>query len=513
MTGAMTASLFKLRYRIVARTTCYWCLLLLGSIAGTTLQADELGATSVFPCGVRSGTKSVVRVDSARRWPVAVESTEPRIVWKAEQEKLTFTVDVPRDLPPQLVWFRLYDAKGISRWLPLLIGSTSRAADTEPNDRIEQATSVSLPCTIDGRLDKSGDVDVYRLHLDKDKTFVARVTANFLLESPIDAVLQVCDAAGHVLLQNHDDRGLDPTIAFTPREEGDYLLRIFAFPSKPNSGITFTGSARSCYQIEVSSGPPLAVAAPISITVDARVPATRTWQWSGAPDSHGLSPVYFVDPAAHIVELASRRRDAPRPSSPLSLPLVVNGQFAESREVHEFSIEAKANEEFALEVWSNRIGYRVDPYLEIIDEAGKRIAKFDDISRGEIDISTKWKAAAAGTYRLVLRDRFGDCGDRWRYLLSVERLEPSVELSVDTFHWQINDGKPVTIEVAVSRHAGWEEEFTLAIEGLPSNIECQPVTVTGKEAIAKLTLTLVVRETQPASGFAVQIVARRRDGT
>ena len=57
--------------------------------------------------------------------------------------------------------------------------------------------------------------------------------ANFVIGSPMDAVLQIVDARGTVMSQNDDDLRLDPRVTFTAPDDGTWFVRTFAFPAAP----------------------------------------------------------------------------------------------------------------------------------------------------------------------------------------------------------------------------------------------------------------------------------------
>ena len=47
--------------------------------------------------------------------------------------------------------------------MPLWVGSEPEQRESEPNDELAEATAVTTPVTVNGRLGKPGDVDLYRV--------------------------------------------------------------------------------------------------------------------------------------------------------------------------------------------------------------------------------------------------------------------------------------------------------------------------------------------------------------
>ncbi len=495
-------------------------------------RAEELKIATVFPAGVEAGKTSELHIESPSRWPVEVESTVEKLEWKVTDKKGVLEVRVPADVPPQLAWFRLYDAQGVSAWQPLLISAKPREVEKEPNDRPSQAHACSLPAIVDGRLGKRGDVDVFRVHLNKGDTLVARVAAHHLLGSPIDSVLQLCDARGFVLWQNHDDRGLDPTIVFKATADGDYFLRLFAFPSQPNSSIAFTGSSACRYTLTVSTGGVIdgwtapteamsgdgpftlqatgwSLKTPVRLSLD-RSPNVRgavaAWRWIGHRRLLGEAPLPLLSQG----DVMASEHQVASGQALLRLPegtgrCWVSGAFEEAGEVDTYRFESEAGETWEWEIWSDRLGYRADPWLEIVDAAGERVAQFDDLARDAIDVRLRWKAPAKGAYRVQVRDRFSGHGLRWRYWLSARRVVANLTVEIDKLSWEAKSGQTVRLETEWKWESGTPVPFRFRVAGLPERFSVGPVEPI-KEKGGKTVLEIRVPE-DTAGGFPFAIDA------
>jgi hypothetical protein len=121
--------------------------------------------------------------------------------------------------------------------LPLLVTNVPEIVEHEPND--EQPAAMPLPSIsgISGRFDKPGDVDWYRLSLKKTDRLRAEIHAQRYLRSPVDVHLSLYDAKGELLGQNdelfsieveqiHDFDTFDPSLNISPKDDGDYYLRV-----------------------------------------------------------------------------------------------------------------------------------------------------------------------------------------------------------------------------------------------------------------------------------------------
>jgi hypothetical protein len=83
--------------------------------------------------------------------------------------------------------------------------SLSELLDKEPNNIQGSAQPVTLPIAINGRIQRPGDWDVFRFEGKQGDQVVAEVFAR-RLNSPVDSILRLTDAAGNVLAVNDDSR-------------------------------------------------------------------------------------------------------------------------------------------------------------------------------------------------------------------------------------------------------------------------------------------------------------------
>src|SRR5262249_24111725 len=95
-------------------------------------------------------------------------------------------------------------------------------AEIEPNG-CDKPQTVEVPVTIDGRIDNSKDVDVFRFAARKGERLLLQVESA-ALGFPLDPSLRLTDDAGK-LITEVDDTGrgsLDPETTFTAPADGFY---------------------------------------------------------------------------------------------------------------------------------------------------------------------------------------------------------------------------------------------------------------------------------------------------
>ena len=109
-----------------------------------------------------------------------------------------------------------------------------KSPEREPNDTPATAQAVTLPVIVNGRIDRPGDWDVFCFEGQAGQPIVAEVFAR-RLDSPLDSVLRLTDAAGRQLAFNddHEDKGTglnthhaDSYLTATLPAAGSYFVHL-----------------------------------------------------------------------------------------------------------------------------------------------------------------------------------------------------------------------------------------------------------------------------------------------
>lgn len=122
-----------------------------------------------------------------------------------------------------------------------------------PNDTPETAEPIPVPAMVDGRIDRPGDVDWFRITARKNQPLILELLAE-RIGSPIDAYLTIRDARTNKEIVNEErldddaeslhpiafaSRSLDPPpFRFEPPADGDYLVGVAARDSRSTFGPT-----------------------------------------------------------------------------------------------------------------------------------------------------------------------------------------------------------------------------------------------------------------------------------
>jgi hypothetical protein len=189
--------------------------------------------TSIFPLGGRAGTQTDVEISG---WNLPID-----------RMKMDATDKGPGTYPLSLV-----QGDWISNAVPFAADSLPECREKEPDDSAQEAQPADPPIIINGRIDKAGDLDVFRFHGRAGAQIVAETVAR-RLDSPLDSVLTLTDSAGAQLAFNddHEDKGsglnthhADSFILATLPADGVYFVRI--------GDTQHRGGAEYAYRLRIS---------------------------------------------------------------------------------------------------------------------------------------------------------------------------------------------------------------------------------------------------------------------
>ena len=173
---------------------------------------------SVFPLGGKRGAANTVNVSGANLG--SINSIQLDISPDASLGIQELRVNTPNGLETNPYSFA--------------IGEFNETNETEPNDALAKENRIGTPITVNGRIDKAGDVDRFFIKAEKGAGFVFDVKAREF-RSELDPVLTIYshkkgEAEGsveeQVLSVNDDASGTDARIGFTFPEAGDYGISI-----------------------------------------------------------------------------------------------------------------------------------------------------------------------------------------------------------------------------------------------------------------------------------------------
>ncbi|MBY0514337.1 MAG: hypothetical protein K2P78_10545 [Gemmataceae bacterium] len=438
--------------------------------------------TYLYPAGAQRGTTvEVAAAGSFDKWPVTVWAGGTGVTVRPGKDKGKLSVTVAADAVPGVYWLRAANEDGAGGVRPFIVGLLPEVAEKEPNDEPKAAQPVDRPTTVNGRLDKAGDVDCFAVPVKKGQTLVASLEANHTLKSPMDAILQVVSADGFVLDQNHDLHGLDPQLAYTAPVDGPLVVRVFAFPSNPDSSIRFSGGDASVYRLTLTTGGfadypvPLAVSRvkpePVSV-VGWNVPEAA--KALPVPDSRDEFATVFHPEITNPFRVrlephATFDRTQPAHVGPLVPPVSVTGRL--DTPTQSVALQGKKGQPLTLQVQSRSLGLAANPVVRVADVENNQLARAEPTAVGG-DTTLSFTPPADGTYVVTVSDLYGGSGPRHAFLLRVLTPEPDYELTVAADRFAVPPGKPLDVPVKLARRNGFAKPVEVVAEGLPAGVTC-----------------------------------------
>jgi hypothetical protein len=169
--------------------------------------------TGIFPLGGKAGAQNAVAVQG---WNLPAARLTPEAKSKGVHE------------------ISVRQGDWISNRLPFAVDTLPERLEQEPNHQPRNAQRLKLPLIVNGRIDRPGDWDVFRVQGRAGDEIVAEVYAR-RLDSPLDSVLKLTDAAGRQLAANDDseDKGTgllthhaDSRIRVKLPKKGTYYLHL-----------------------------------------------------------------------------------------------------------------------------------------------------------------------------------------------------------------------------------------------------------------------------------------------
>jgi hypothetical protein len=401
--------------------------------------------------------------------------------------------------------------------------------ETEPNDEFAKAPLIEkLPTTINGRLNKSGDVDSYAVQLEAGRSVRAAIDA-YVLGSPVDAVIRVVDTRGLELALNHDNgRNLDPSLTWTAGAAGTYVLQIFGFAHPATADVRFTGSDACVYRLHLSRGPQARYTLPLGMTraqpaklrvfgwnlrdiagrefeVDGSVVSAgsqeTTWQ---SPDFENALAIPLGDgPEWLEQDVMTRPADSPVPPPPFA----ITGCIEKIGEEDRFDFAATKGDKLVLEIRSASLGFPLDAWLAIQNSDGKELVRADDGPNA--DPLLEWTAPETGSYVAAVGSVLHRAGADHLYRLSIQRAQPRFQAVIAESGFAVEPGKTIKIKITARRVQGFKARLTASVAGLPEGLSAGTVEL--GETEKEITVDVTAAAEAPPFAGPIQIHFREAD--
>jgi hypothetical protein len=432
-------------------------LFVLSVFAALNVQAAAPSLEQFHPVGFGRGTTNVVKVvGKVDPWPPQIWDGGAGVEISALTNKNELQFVVASDAAPGVRLVRLFNDEGASEPRPFVVGAGRELVEKEPNDHFGSAMAIAeLPTTINGRLEKSGDVDSYLVRVPAGQRLLASVDSHVLM-SRIDAVLRLVSTNGQQLAWNHDFATIDPRLEWRADATASVIVQVFGFSFPATAEIRLAGGDGAIYRLHLS-------------VAEAKPAMTNE-----------------------------------RPSE-LSFPASVHAFFAEPGAPHRFKMKLAKGDWISAKVAAEALGSPVDAWLAVENSAAKELTRNDDAD-GSRDPALDWQAPENGEFVLVVGTLTRNIGREQYYELTVRRAAPDWRASLTASSLVVKAGSTNELKVTVTRLRGHTNELQVIAEKLPEGVTCEPALVPDKAGDVKL--NLVGRGAAEAWRGPIQIIGR-----
>ena len=409
----------------------------------------------------------------------------------AEDVVLQVTVDA--DAPPGPRELRLRATLGLSNPVAFHVGTLPEFQETEPNEQIIQAPRLpALPVVVNGQI-MPGDVDRFRVRLNRGTHLVVAAQARALIPYLADAVpgwfqatLALYDRNGNELA--YDDDFLfhpDPVLYYEIPRTDEYVLEI--------KDSIYRGREDFVYRLTVGELPFVTGIFPLGgpvgqstevelegwnlprerLTVNAAAasPGIRELEVRAGKAISNRFP-FRLDTLPETRE--QEPNDFPADTGGLALPVIVNGQIDHPGDVDCFRIQGPPGAPLVAEVMARRLNSPLDSLLEITDARGKLLGRNDDhddqgaaLTTHQADSYLRVTLPQDGVCQVRLRDTQRQGGPAYAYRLRLNRPRPDFALRVTPSTVNLRPGATVPLTIHALRRDGFTNGIAIRLESAP----------------------------------------------
>ena len=404
---------------------------------------------SVFPMGARQGSSSeltlrgdFLEVGTPVRFsaPGLQPGIEGALGERCASGDFRLPVKIGPATEPGAYDLGVSDDSGTLAPLKLIVGDLPEMTETEPNDTVAQSQRLNGALTVNGRIGRDGDEDLFRISAEAGASLAFQVDAE-KYGSVLDSSLTLLDTTGKVLASNDDAKwpgralNRDGLINFKFKDKGDYFVKV--------SSLYRRGGPDHVYRLTVQPATPDFM---LSLSTD------RPSVQRGEKGKIGVSVSRFNEFKGEV-----RVQIAGLPEGVTAKDLVIPGD----KESGSIELEA-AGSEFkvaAIRVWGEA---NVD---------GRNLRRYALLPPGRFQ--------GSGPV-------FPDSSPLQAFLTVVDPPQFSLESAASTVY--LVRGGTAEFGVKVARKNGFAAALNLTAENLPKGVVIQEVELIDEGRMARITL-------------------------
>lgn len=457
-------------------------------------------------------TKQVVRSGepSPKRIPTITPITYPR-EWPARLE-------VAKDAPVGVAFWRLHSAQGGTGSRPFVIGDLPEFIEVESNSTPKHANKIELPVTVNGQIHGERDMDCYRFKLPVGQVVSCEVLAG-RLGSNLDPIVELLDDRGVAVAAQQVHIGSDPVLVYQAKSSGDYILRI--------SHVTFRGDPSFVYRVNIRTGAFPRFALPGGVPANATNHPLRVFhvdgrdgKWSQAmvsltKDSGSVLRARFGFQSPTSLSVDSFPASAERePNNDLktansrSIPFVSYGQFDSAQDQDHIRTKVKKGQRIRASCTAWPLGLPTLPTIQVLASDGSQLTPPAKSVGADLAASLVWTSKTDQDVVLKLQDlRHGSRGAAdFAYRLVVQDDTPDFQLKIASDSVVVTQGSASKLTVVAERFGNLNVPIDLTFTGLPEGVTAEATQIPANKTQVSVSL-------KATESVAVQNVVVRVSGS
>lgn len=391
-------------------------------------------------------------------------------------------ITVPADVKPGIIRWQAANANGATTVGHFAV--TDCVSVVEDNSSVPPESPADLPVqilpvSVSGQIRHIQEVDNYRFSVSEAGPVTCWLTAR-KLGLDLNAVLEIRDSSGQLVIDTADTAGNETTLTFFAQADHIYTASVY--------DLDFRGNRAFVYQLLMNRGPRVVSSIPCVGTRGTTQEVTfvgygvasgqnviesvrRTVTFPADPRISQISYV-LETPFGNAQPLTIPVSDVPQQTDEtqtLSLPIGITGVLDQQFQSDRYELLGTKGQVWSIIASGQIAGSHVDPVLTILNSEGAELARNDDQTTST-DAGLEFRVPADGVYHIDVSDVASVSGSlAATYHLSFRIAEPGFQLSLPELV-NVPQGGKAALSVKVERLGGFQEAIDVVLSGLPPGV-------------------------------------------
>jgi WD40 repeat protein len=280
---------------------------------------------------------------------------------------------VPATTPPGSYKFQLKTPAGATAEVPFIVDAYNAVPEKDAGGSPATGQHITLPTTIAGSLDRTGDVDFYRFDAKKGQQLGVQIVAA-AIGSKVEPAVQLMDLSGRVLTESTAGH-----LGWTFAEAGTYAIGV--------RDRDLRGGANMHYRLHLGEIPVVTAIFPLGVQRGSDADIRVEGVFLGTEKVHVKAPADTALGSKIAIPL-NTPRGTPLGNLQLSVgefpesladtitvPGTGNGVVGQPGASQDWTFHAKKGQRLIVEVNARRLGSDLDSFIEILSKDGQPVPR------------------------------------------------------------------------------------------------------------------------------------------